>query len=868
MYQWLTEAINNDSLVITASRRLTRVLQSEYGKQQIALGHKAWRSPDIRFLDDWLSSIVNSTPDILPIILNGHASTIVWERCLKGQAGDQLLNIGGLVRQARQSWQRLHQWRVTLSEVSAAARSQDEQLFAAAALKYRAILADSNWIDGAQLSDLVAKLFEKGVAPVPNRIVHAGFDRLTPDVRHLFSTLQDAACKISIAPSSETVAAVAVVEFDNTQAEFRAAGAWARRELTEKPGAIIAIVSASLDRNGAASERLIREGVAPGWQYGGTELRTAVNTSYGRRLSDYPAIAIALLLLQWVYRGLSFADISILLRTQFFTGQVTSGRCKLELALRRLPDRPWSPSAISRLFKHQAADAEADADALMWLKGVEDLAAFQTDAAEKASPAAWAEKIDGLLGKLDWPGTRSLDSDEFQLLNRWRELLNDLARLAIVWPAMTFAEASSRLGALANDTIYQPQTRAGVVQLLGPLEAAGMRFDSLWVSGLDADTWPPAAHPLTLVSRKLQKRYSMPDSTPDDTLKYSRRVLNRLASSADRVMLSWPQSSEELENSASPLIGRYDGVTADQVADPGWHASDLIDSHHIEIPAADPVPAIRRDELVAGGATTVQRQATDPFSAFAHGRLRVSEMDTVATGLSPSQRGSLVHKALHKLLAERPSQDEIRQWADPNTGERIKIAVESALTKYLWHADPVLRHILELERNRLCKLLEKFIEAELNRTAFSVDRVEYELDYQQFGVRLNLRIDRIDRLPDESMLIADYKTGQPKNLLKRDGEPRELQLVVYACALDERIGGLVLMNIDSRTILYKGTGASVDWDAKRAGQWSERLAAWQERVSNAMRQIAKGDARINLNLPSDQTRPLNILSRFEERRRG
>ncbi len=864
MYQWLTEAIDNDSLVITASRRLTRVLTSEYGKQQIALGHKAWHSPNIRFLDDWLSSIVNSTPDTMPIILNGHASTVVWERCLKEQAGDQLLNIGGLVRQARQSWQRLHDWRVPLSEVSAAARSQDEQLFAAAARKYRAILADNNWIDGAQLAGLVTTLFEKGVAPAPDRIVHAGFDRLAPDVGHLFSTLQDVGCKVSVARSGEAVAEVTVVVFDNAQAEFRAAGAWARRELTEKPAATIGIVSSSLDRNGAASERLIREGVAPGWQYGGTELRTAVNTSYGRRLSEYPAIAIALLLLQWVYRGLSFADVSILLRTQFVAGQVAAGRCKLELTLRRLPDRPWTPSAISRLFRNQAAEA----DALMWLKGVEDLAAFQADAAEKASPAAWAEKIDGLLDNLDWPDTRKLASDEFQLLNRWRELLNDLARLDIVWPAMKFAEACSRLSALANDTIYQPETQAGVVQLLGPLEAAGMRFDSLWVSGLDADTWPPAAHPLTLVSRQLQRQYSMPDSTPDDTLEYSRRVINRLASSADRVRLSWPQSSEESENIASPLIDGYDGVTADQTLDPGWHASDLIDSHRIETPVADPVPAVRPDERVAGGAYTVQRQTTEPFSAFAHGRLRVSEMDTVATGLSPSQRGSLVHNALHTLLAEGPSQDEIRQWVDPNTGDRIRIAVESALKKLLWHADPVLRRILELERNRLCKLLEKFIEAELKRTAFAVDRVEHELDYQQFGVRLNLRIDRIDRLPDESILIADYKTGQPKNLLKRNGEPRDLQLVVYACALDELIGGLVLINIDTRTILYKGTGASGEWDAKGAEIWPERLAAWKGRVTTAMQQIAKGDARINLNLPSDETRPLNILSRFEERRRG
>ena len=73
------------------------------------------------------------------------------------------------------------------------------------------------------------------------------------------------------------------------------------------------------------------------------------------------------------------------------------------------------------------------------------------------------------------------------------------------------------LAALASAMIYQPQTQPGVIRLLGPLEAAGMSFDSLWVSGLDADNWPPATHPLMLVSRQLQRQYSMPDSTPDDT---------------------------------------------------------------------------------------------------------------------------------------------------------------------------------------------------------------------------------------------------------------------------------------------------------------------------------------------------------------
>ena len=863
MYQWLSEAIDRNSLIITASRRLARVLRSEYGQQQLAQGHKAWRSPDILFLDDWLMSMVNTASGDTPILLRDHSSSVIWERCLQGQAADQLLNITALVKQARQSWQRLNDWQVPLGEVSASARSQDEQLFASACRRYQATLTEQRWMDGAQLTEVARRLIASRTAAVPEKLVNAGFDRLTPAVEALFSTLQSLGCRISPAPIDVGDHDVNVRAFDNMDSEFRAAGAWARRRLAKDPAAMIGIISSSLDKNGAASERLVREGVAPGWQYGDQAHLTAVNTSYGRRLSEYPAIAIALILLQWLNRGLSFSEVSILLRTPFLIARETTGRCKLERYLRRLPDQQWTPATIVRLLKRRAEVA----DAAKWIEGIECLDSFQTNASGKATPAAWADRIDGLLSELGWPGARSLASDEFQLQNRWRELLNDLARLEIVCPKLSMSEACRRLAGLAQETVYQPESRAGAVQLLGPLEAAGMSFDNVWVAGLDADSWPPVAHPLTLISRQLQRQYGMPDSTPDDTLEYSRRVLQRLIGSATTVTLSWPRASEESENSASPLIAEYTN-DKDEAPDPGWHARNLIGSHRLENPANDPVPAVQRDEIVAGGAYTVQRQISDPISAFAYGRLRVSDLDTVVTGLSPSSRGSVIHRVLHELFADKPAQDEIRLWDGAYVLERVSEAVDAGLKEYLWHADPVLKRLLTLERDRLHVLLRSFVEQELSRSSFVIEGVEHEVEIEQSGVRLKLRIDRIDRLADGSLLIADYKTGQPKSFLNRYGEPKDYQLVVYSQAIADIVGGLVLINIDSRSITYSGAAASGEWDAKRAEQWKERLIEWQSVVTRAMRQIAEGDVRINPNLPHERTRPLNILSRYQERMRA
>jgi len=865
MYQWLSEAVENNSIIITANRRLARILKSAYDKEQLVHGHKVWLSPNIQFLNDWLISNINNTANLSPIIIGSYASSIIWQQCLKERVGDTILNIGTLVLQAKESWQRLHDWQVPLSETSRKARNKDEKLFAKVACKYQTHLMENNWIDDAQVASTAIDLMKSRVIPVPDRIVYAGFNRVVPVVNHLFRVMEDIKCVVTSAQTNKTPNDASVAVFDNADAELRAAGAWARQLLMENPSTTIGIISSSLDRNAAKSERLVREGIAPGWQYSNLDLRTIVTTTYGQPLSDYPPIKIALLLLEWVHRDLSFNEISLLLRTQFMTSNETVGRCKLELYLRRLPEQPWSPINISHLFRKIAKEA----DGYKWLEGIQYISSFQVDPLERASPAAWADRIDALLQQLAWPGTRKLVGDELQLINRWRELLNELARLEIICPKLTFSETSNHLILLANKTIYQLEAQLDTVQLLRPLEAVGTKFDSVWITGLDANTWPPAAYPLTLISRNLQRQYSMPDSTPGDTLKHSWEVLNLLLCSADIVRLSWQRSNEESENIASPLIAKYALVDQKQAIDPGWHALNLIGSHQIEQPADDSTLAVQQDEFIAGGAITVQRQSTDPFSAFAHGRLRVTELKSVAVGLSPALRGSLIHKALHTLFAEKPSQDQIRQWLDDGLlQERVLSAADSALKRYLWHADPILKRLFSLERVRLRELLEKFVTEELKRPIFCVDSVERDVNFQQFGVRLKLRIDRIDRLSDESLLIADYKTGLPKNLLNSSGDPQDLQLVVYACALDENVGGLVLINIDPRSIEYKGTGGSSGWDAKRADQWAKRMDNWKEKVAMTMQQIAAGDIRINLNLSTKQTRPLNILSRFEERKRG
>lgn len=865
MYSWLEVAIDDGAEIVTANNRLARDLRAAYDRRMLEAGRRAWRTPRILPWSAWLRTLVEGAAlsARVPVRLEAPASAVLWERLLREATGERLLNASGLVRQMQQTWQRLQDWCIPTNELAAAAGSDDQRLFAVVAAAYERELAANGWTDTAQLAALAGRLAREGHVETPRLLVHAGFDRLPPVARRLFEILGERDAGVRAAPAADRRQSLQRVAAMDADAEIRAAGQWARRQLAANPSARVAVVMASLESAAGRTARILREGFVPGWQYDDRVRRPAVNVSYGRRLSEYPMIAVALLWLEWAQRGLDTREVGSLLRSAFTGADALSECHRLETRLRRLPDRAWSPDSLAGVL----AAAPEDAAPAGWRARLHEVASLARRKEETVSPAAWAERIDAFLERLGWPGARLLDSAEYQVLNRWRELLNELSLLEPVRRRLRLPEAAARLASLARDAVFQPEGDGGILQLLGPLEAAGLEFDCVWFANLEATQWPPPAWPMPLVSRSLQRRAGMPDAGPVDTLEHARRILARIAASASSVVLSWPLADGESALIPSPLLDAWHGQAVAGADDPGWFAARLCGGPLEEV-RHDPVPPVRAGERVSGGAYTVQSQFREPFTAFAIGRLGVRAIPAVEVGLSASLRGTVVHHALRTLLADRPSRTRIQRWSSAGRQRRIRGAVDAALLSPSRHADATLQRLLALEGVRLERLLHMFIDAELARPEFTVSRVEAELALRREGIELDLRVDRIDRLDDGSLLVVDYKTGATKNLLNAGGAPAEWQTVVYAAALDEPVGGLVLINVDSRGIVYRGVGDNVPWNPLGAGVWFDRLAEWSRAVDDAIAHMAAGDARVNVALTTEQSRPLNVLSRAEALKRA
>lgn len=859
MYAWLSAALGNSGTAVTANRRLARALVDQFAADQLATGSTAWRTPSILAWPDWLASLCDGAlqPDDLPTRINAQQSQVLWERCLQKESyvGPSL---AALVRLCRETRQRLADWQVPIRDVARMAQSEDHRLFASVLGRYLGVLEHERWVDDAGAGALVLQLLAERRIEVTGLYTFAGFDRKSPLLTSIHDAIAATGAALEIPPVTAPETSCSVTSFDSRAAELRSAGAWARQCLEMNPGARIAIIANELDQDAETISRHVREGATPGWQHGHSSLYDAVNVSYGLRLASYPAIAVALLLLRWLVGELSSAEVGLLLKTPLLGEEVLAGRHRLELRLRELPNRRWMPSMVTAELRGQPEAVQVSG----WLGRLAAFSKQRRELPKFDSPANWAVLFDQVLRAFSWPGSDALGSTEFQLLNRWRELLNEFARLGLVNSTMSPRAAVARLETMAGEVVFQAETVNACVQLMGPLEASGLRFDATWITGVTTANWPPAGTPSILVSKRLQEQRGMPHCTPEDTLQHAQRVFSGLLVSAGQVACSYALREDDAEQTLSDLLSpAWTGTSIQEQLDPGIFAAGLLD-RVVAVSMPDRVAPVAAGEQISGGAGTIQRQINDPVSAFICGRLGVRVINPQALGIPAPMRGKLIHAALYHLYRDLPASDVIRDWSGTELSARIGRAVNYAFLPHEKNIDAVLQQLLALERVRISELLRNFVAVDSARGDFKVAALEGALEFVSGRIRLPLRFDRIDSFGDGHIAILDYKSGAARHLLDKNGDVQEIQLFVYAAAAEATVSAVALVNVDSREIAFEGVGRGYS----SADKWPDLTNRANALIAAACDGLSTGDVRTHIEQGVMSARPLNLLTRYTELR--
>jgi len=834
--------IRGGGIVVAASERAARVIKMAYNHRRRGEGSIAWPAPNIQA---WASFVV-----------------VTWDR----YARDERMRLNSAQEQAL--WADI----VGREQRVATALEAPRQRLASMAMRAHELLCSfaprylresarigwdndpgvfSDWlaafdkrcheavlISEARLPLELTSLLQQDIMPRAP-LLAVGFDRLLPIHKELF----DAWGAWQELAADERASEIHFYAAPDEESEIAACASWCMNQLAAKPSARLLVLCQDIVHRRGEIERAFLRCAKPG-------ARSVFEFSLGIPLHHVPLVRAAHLLLRWLDGPLTEAELDWLFSTNVLSaGQEESNalQARMRTIRRRNLARPeWTLQAF--------ASQHIEAEGRDRLRGLIEADRILKD--RRRSPADWAAQIPELLRNAGLPGERALSSAEFQAWQRWEQALDLCASLGFDRDVMTWSDFLSSLARILKETLFALESSDAPIQITGPAESAGLDGDALWFLGADEESWPASGSSHPFLPQLLQREFRMPHTSARHDWDLAESTTKRLLESAPVVNFSYASQRADTETRPSRLVARFAGSPQPLPAQLIAPRTETQLSASFADVTRVPFPPGK----VRGGSAILTFQSQCAFKAFATARLDAQGWDRAEYGLSASQRGLLLHAVLHAVWAGPPN--GLRSLDDllvlPDLRSYVKEHVRAVLREKLPDgiADRMPRHYLELEAIRLGRILSEWLAYESTRLHFTVSETESARKIQIAGLELDLRIDRVDRLNDGSMLVIDYKTGNVTPKAWELPRPDDVQLPVYAgFALNQPIGGVVYAKVRAGDFEFAGhvndANATLFSDPKdtaalaRNALTAERLDEWRSYIEQLARDFVAGRADVD-----------------------
>ena len=807
--QW-SKQISEGAVLLTVNQRLCRYHEEQYQEWQLASGSVWWETPAILPFRGWMTSLHRqalglglTARSLVPPLVVQQA----WHHFIDADDSVQLLDPAGATREALSAWDLSCAWQCHNQEDHYL--STDQFTWQRWMKRYTAWLEKRQGVDDSLLPCEILQILnqatdEQRAALLPECIILDGYIQLPAQLQELVERVESYGVTVHKHQPIAT-AVVHDVQHEDDDAELLAIATHMRAELEHNAqqslGLVIPDLASRRDAVVRAFERVFYPAMSP------SEIVAhvpAFEISLGSALSEQPVVAAALKLLQLTGSSISGSDISAVLLSPYWKGAAAEER------RREQQDRRWRDKRISSLSLQQFTE-ELDKGSRLG-PVLKQLATKRRMGNTHLTD--WASRFSQWLGLLGWPG-KSRDSVEHQGFSAWHECLDDM-QLLDQGRTVSFAAALGQLTSLAKERVFQVESVTAPIQVMGRLESHGLPFDCLWIAGLDSTQWPPIGSPSAFLSIQQQKACAIPASSAVLRLELAEKEFALWASQAPLVFASSVQTREgnEVSRASLPIV---QSVSSSEVL-----AEPILERFLQLVEPADPLkvmnnalscelvddfygPSLEAGTKMRGGARLFENQALCPFKAFVLHRLGVRPLEEVGMGLDPRQHGTLLHAALEEFWKKTSTHEALMAMDEEQLHDCLQGIVAQCIVDY-----DVPAELQALEQIRLTRLLYEWItQMEVPREPFEVVELEQKLSIEHGGIRMDIIIDRIDRVGD-ALVVVDYKTGV-NNRINTWADPRisNPQLPLYVLT-DTDIGAASFAQVASHQCKYIGIASQAN----------------------------------------------------------
>ncbi|HWW98558.1 MAG TPA: PD-(D/E)XK nuclease family protein [Edaphobacter sp.] len=853
----IVDALERGATVVTGNQRAARSLRRGFDQRNKERGLASWAPPKVMAWDGWMAALWQGLlieGRATQMLLNRTQEHVVWRTIL--EADEELASlrtVESLAEIAADAWRLVCRFEGQ-RRLRGADGSADTRAFLRWARTFERLCQAERFLAQSQLEEALRSALDNGLVGLPvGGVVLVGFDGMTPAQAKLVEALRSAGVEVEELRPAVEAARRMLMEADDEQEELRVAARWVRKFLEEQPGAKVAVIVPGLETERREIDRVFREVLAPELEdiRAGNEVGP-YEFSLGVTLAETPMVATALNLLRWAVAALPLERVSGLLLSRYFalTSEERGVRAEFDAFELRKARMLRPEISLEGLF--DAVSGSKRKGKLSRLSGAlraMRVVANRLQGMTARAHAEWAEGMRELLEVAGWGSAAGETSVEFQTRRKWESALDELATLDFDGVQVEFAQALEGLERIARQTTFAPESRDAPVQVMGPLEAAGGRFDAVWFLRAGDLSWPAAANASPLLPWAMQRELGMPGVDAARDAEQARRVTERVAASAGTVVFSYAKESAEGRQRASQVL---EGLALEEIAAAELLAPEsarvIVDLEEV---ADDVAVATLPDRVIRGGAAVLQSQAACGFRAFAEHRLGSTELESVELGMDALESGIVVHSVMEIFWGQVKTQDALREMTLFEREEVLDVAIGEGLRKIAQLSSSEWDDAyVTMQRERLRRLLRPWLEHELARPKFSVKQREEKASDVQIGpLHLNLRIDRVDET-EGGELVIDYKTGRVSTSDWLSERPDAPQLPLYAVVSDAaRLGGVAFARLRvGKEMGWKGfvagDGVLLKPDRLKTESFATQVEEWREVLTKLAEQFAAGEAGV------------------------
>ncbi len=847
---WCAE-VEQGAILLTVNQRLSRHYVSLFSEQLLVKNSQWWETPDILPLSAWLkqvhaSCIANGSSD--KVLLPDIVAERTWQQIVAADSkASVLLDADLTAANAQKAWRTANAWNLSGVAGQEQSASEDQLAFARWRAAYDKRSRDENFIDAATLATHITTILStnENALALPEKLLLAGFLTIPVQLQQLLDVLEKNGVVISFIEPEKSANTNRFVLADDDTA-FTTIAKRIRESLELHPKCQVGVVVHDLQQRRAQVLRAFDNVFFP--SLNPLEINAIgrpYDLSIGLPLNEQSVIRTALLFLNLLTKGLVDTELSAFLLSPYLPGTDKDARARERLDAKCREERIRHVSFFDFIKLLPKGDALRSP-----LQKVS-----KNQWKTKSGAADWAAQFGTALRDLGWPG-KSIDSEEYQAVEAWNSCLDDF-QILDNGDLFNDRRAVSLLTRLCRSRVFQLETSATPIQIMGRLESHGLLFDRLWVTGLDSDQWPPVSVPTSFISIKQQQAAGVPESLAQLRLALAEKEMALWMRSADELFVCHAQVRDDLELSPASIISDIpileDASVKSHAEAESTNTAKLIQSSATMESVKDTHgPELAAGTKLKGGTRLLENQARCPFKAFALHRLRIKKLEEAGIGLDPRQHGNLFHYAMELFWKQVESQTSLLALSRDELDALINTVIEESMEEYKIQPDH-----RNLQSRHLFRLINDWVEqVERVRQPFTVAQLEQEQDIEIAGVGISVKVDRVDKLATGETVVIDYKTGQ-HNAIKTWSEPRieNPQLPLYA-GTDPNVEGVCFAQAFPNQNKLIGTTSTDDIVGnlkapmktrsfeKKLESWEHARDHWAESLNMLATEIREGVATI------------------------